>query len=246
MENPFTNTEDKLLFAKILDKYKAAEKRHTPTYTDFLDPIRCAAFMQVLERMHSDIEISAVGGYPDAERKIITFACNEPPITSVAITFNSKFSKAPTHRDYLGSVLGLGIDRGKVGDVRLGEDGAVLYVLEDIAPFVVENLTQVGRVTVKATMDKEIDGIEATGKTKRINVPSMRLDAVIGSALNLSRGKAATLIESEKVFVNWKQAKKTHTIAVGDKITVRGVGRIEINSVDGTTKKDRIVLTVTI
>jgi len=252
IENPFKDADEKLIFAKVLDKYVSTQKKHIPTHTDFLDPVRCASFMQVLER-HGDRDISIVayGGYEDAERKMIKFDTSNAnddsfPIISVFAAYNEKFSKAPTHRDYLGAVLGLGLDRGKIGDIRLAEAGAALYVSEDVAHFIAENLNQVGRVVVKAKINHKISGLEATGHTKRITVPSMRLDAVLGAAFNLSRGKAATLIESEKVFVNWKQAKKTHTITVGDVITVRGMGRISVDSQGGNTKKDRIVLEVTI
>jgi len=254
IENPFKDTEDKLLFAKVLDKCVAAQKKQIQTHTDFMDPVRCASFMQVLER-HGDRNVlaEAFGGYEGAERKMIKFDASDTPdapfpITPIAIAYNQKFSKAPTHRDYLGAVLGLGVDRGKIGDIRLGDTGAVLYVSEDIAHYIVENLIQVGRVTIKAKIlqDQYVSGLENTGKTKRITVPSMRLDAVLSAAYNLSRGKSAALIESEKVFVNWKQAKKTHTIAVGDAITVRGMGRISIDALGGNTKKDRIVLEITI
>ncbi|MCL1788557.1 MAG: S4 domain-containing protein, partial [Defluviitaleaceae bacterium] len=124
--------------------------------------------------------------------------------------------------------------------------GAVLYVAQDVAYYVAENLDQVGRVSVKAEVGRELAGLEPTGATRRITVPSMRLDAVLGAAFNLSRGKAATLIESDKVFVNWKPAKKTHTVAVGDAITVRGLGRVTLDAQGGNTKKDRIVLEVTV
>ena len=251
IDNPFKNSEDKLLFAKILDKYASAQKKHKFTHSDFLDPVRCTAFVQALERINNGVCISAYGGYEGAERQIIAFdmqeiSCGNFPIIPIAITYNERFSKAPTHRDYLGAVLGLGLDRSKIGDIRLGSEGAILYVSEDVAHFIVENLDQVGRVSVKVKARQELDGLETTGVTRRVTVPSMRLDAVLGSAFNLSRGKASALIESEKVFVNWKPAKKTYTVAVGDAVTVRGVGRITINAQGGNTKKDRIVLEVTV
>ena len=250
-ENPFKNTDDKLLFAKVLDKYTATQKKHRLTHSDFLDPVRCAAFMQTLERMGDGVFITAYGGYENAERKMIAFDTHDVmydnfPIVPISITYNERFSKAPTHRDYLGAVLGLGLDRGKIGDIRLAEEGAVMYVSEEVAHFIAENLDQVGRISVKVKARQELDGIESTGTIKRITVPSMRLDAVLGSAFNLSRGKAATLIESEKVFVNWKPAKKTHTVEIGDAITVRGMGRVTVDSQGGNTKKDRIVLVVTV
>jgi len=251
IENPFKDAEDKLLFAKVLDKYTAAAKSYSTTHTDFLDAARCANFMQVLTK-HSDITITTYGGYENAERKMIIFNNDDIDVTThiipIAITYNEKFSKAPTHRDYLGAVLGLGLGRGKIGDIRMaaGQSGATLYAVEDVAYFIAEHLTQVGRVAVKAKTHQELDGQESTGVTKRVTVPSMRLDAVLGAAFNLSRGKAAALIDAEKVFVNWQIAKKTYTIEPGETITVRGMGRATIDSQGGNTKKDRIVLEVTV
>ena len=278
IENPFKEAEERLIFAKVLDKYTAAVKKRVTTHTDFLDPVRCAAFMQVLQRHGSrEITIEAFGGYDGAERKVIVFMHSEnptgrnfrpvefendktvdnfgtsrtpsptnAPITPLTITYNEKFSKAPTHRDYLGSVIGLGLDRGKLGDICITQGGAVMYVLAEVAHFIAENLTQAGRTRLNITLGQELGGIEATGKQKRITVASMRLDAVLSSALNLSRGKVSALIESEKVFVNWKLARKTHTVQVGDAITVRGVGRVTVDAQGGHSKKDRIVLEVTV
>jgi len=247
IENPFKIPEERLLFAKVLDKYTSAEKKRVSTYTDFLDPVRCAAFMQVLQRYGSgDIFVASFGGYENAERKIIIFGDSDALITPLAITYNEKFSKPPTHRDYLGAVIGLGLDRGKVGDIRIAESGAVMYVLSEVAHFIAENLTQAGRTRLNIKLGHELEGIEPTGKQKRITVASMRLDAVLSSALNFSRGKAAMFIESEKVFVNWKPAKKTHTVEVGDAITVRGIGRVTVDAQCGNSKRDRIVLEVTV
>ncbi|MCL2841484.1 MAG: YlmH/Sll1252 family protein [Defluviitaleaceae bacterium] len=249
MFNPFKEAEDKLQFAKLLDRLTAAQKKHQPTFSDFLDPARCAAFLTLLEK-HAEILPKAQGGHENAERKMIGFIPefledSTFPITPIAITYNEKFSKAPTHRDYLGAILGLGLDRGKIGDILLGESGAILYTSNDIVIFICEYLTQVGRVSVKADTNQTILGTESTGIQCRITVPSMRLDAVLGAAFNISRGKASALIDSDKVFVNWKPTKKTHIIATGDAITVRGLGRVFIDSVEGNTRKDRIVLKVT-
>jgi len=253
MKNPFKNAEDKLLFAKVLDKLVQAQKNFTQTHTEFLDPVRCETFMRTLPQ-NPGVTVTSCGGHDSAERKIIVFRVEEGegddgeqnPITPIAVTYNSQFSKSPTHRDYLGSVLGLGLDRSMIGDILLGEDGAVLYVLESIADYIAENLNQVGRATVKAEARKLLPGLASLATTRRINVPSMRLDAVLGAALNFSRGKAAMFIDSDRVFVNWKPTKKTHTVAPGDNITVRGVGRVKVETVEGTTKKDRIILTVTV
>ncbi|MCL2198741.1 MAG: YlmH/Sll1252 family protein [Defluviitaleaceae bacterium] len=233
--------DEKLIFAKVKDRLIAAEKRGQPTFSDFLDPVRCAEFCTRLP------QTTAYGGYKEAERKMLGFLCEEIadfPITAITFTYNEKFSAAPTHRDYLGSVLGLGLERTKIGDIRVSEHGAVMYVSSDIAEYICENLQQVKRTKVKGQMDEGLAVIEKPTREKRITVPSLRLDAVISSAFNLSRGKAAALIDAEKVFVNWKLTKKTHTVSEGDAITIRGTGRIKISEIAGSTKKDRIVLII--
>ncbi|MCL2217955.1 MAG: YlmH/Sll1252 family protein, partial [Defluviitaleaceae bacterium] len=201
----------------------------------------------------ADMPTIAHGGHDNAERRMLGFfpettadaKGDEFPISPVSITYNERFSAPPTHRDYLGATLGLGLDRGKIGDILLGESGAVVYVITDVAAFICENLVQVKRTSVKASLDAPLPGTETPGVEKHITVPSLRLDAVLGAAFNISRGKSTALIESEKVFVNWKPAKKTRPIAPGDVITVRGLGRVKIDSLEGHTKKDRIILKIT-
>jgi len=253
-KNPFKDPEEKLLFAKVLDKLVSAEKKLVETHTNFLDPVRAESFyMSLVNQKPYEINVVQYGGYLEAERKVIGFYYEENfdsfdsfPITVLNINFNEKFSKAPTHRDYLGGILGLGLERTKIGDIVLMETGAEVYVLNDVANYITENLNKVGRTSVKVTQGKSLIGKSSTGIEKRITVASMRLDAVLSSGINISRGKAAALIESEKVYVNWKNVKKTHTISPNDVITIRGFGRVSIDSLEGSTKKDRIVLKITV
>lgn len=247
-ENPFKDAEDKLLFAKALDRLNAAFKRNQPMFSDFLDPMRCEMFLQLLTKKRREMTIKAYGGFEGAERKKLVFFADEStedkafPITPIALTYNSRFSKPPTHRDYLGATLGLGLERGKIGDILLCEDGATMYVSSDVSEFICENLQQAGRTAIKAKPGETLPSAQTLGTEKRVTVPSLRVDAVISSAFNLSRREAAALIESEKVFVNWKPTKKTQTVSPGDTITIRGHGRATIDELGGNTRKDRIVL----
>lgn len=195
------------------------------------------------------------GGYPGAERKLLgfapaysdeTFTEDAFPIVPLTITYRGRFSRQLTHRDFLGSVLGLSLDRGKIGDIRIGTDGAIMYVAEEVADFITENLLEVGRTTVTAARDIELPGIETPGTQKRITAASLRLDAVISEAFHISRGKAAAFIEAEKVFVNWAIGKKTRQLAQGDIVTIRQVGRLRLDDISGPTKKDRIALVITL
>ena len=173
------------------------------------------------------------------------------PIQTLAITYNGQFSKQLTHRDFLGAVLGLGLDRGKIGDIRLGDSGAIMYVADEVASFITENLQEVGRTSVTAEViaaqsTEDLLGPETSGTSKRITVASLRLDAVISTAFHISRGKAATFIEAEKVFVNWAIGKKTQLLFAGDIVTIRGTGRVKIEEIYGQTKKDRVAIMITV
>ena len=252
-DNPFRETEDRLQFAKALDRLKAAQNKNHATFTDFMNPQRAVVFLQQFTKKGVNAKI--YGGHQDAERKMIGFAPPYEdeaiedaafPIVPLAITYNGRFSRQLTHRDFLGAVLGLGLDRGKIGDIRLGESGAVMYVAQEVADYITENLLEVGRTAVTAAPHAEISGIEATGTQKRITVASLRVDAVISMAFHLSRGKAAALIEGEKVFVNWAIAKKTQQLGQGDIVTIRGTGRVRIDEVVGSTKKDRVAIIITL
>jgi RNA-binding protein YlmH len=250
LENPFKAPEERLLFAKALDRFSIAQKRSLATFTDFLDPVRCEAFFSLLAKnAPRDFTVSCFGGFDAAERKMIGFNAEDSdfPVTPLEFTYNMQFSAPPSHRDYLGAVLGLGLERAKIGDIRLCDSGAVMYAASDIADFICENLLQVKRTAVKVRAVSDFQDISQTAQNeKRITVASLRLDGVISSAFNISRGKAAALIESEKVFINWKLAKKTQLVSEGDTITIRGKGRVTVNGLEGNTKKDRIVLRVAV
>ncbi|MDR1663367.1 MAG: hypothetical protein LBR83_00390 [Clostridiales bacterium] len=243
--------EDKLSFAKAFDRFETCRVKHLPTFTDFLDPARGEKFLRVFEK-EAEVFVRAFGGYGDAERKMLGFAAHEIPpeeafpVAPLTVTFNERFSKAPSHRDYLGSILGLGIDRAKIGDIRIGESGAVIYAASEIAEYIAENLTRVGRVAVKISAGGALPGLRESGAQVRVTVASLRLDAVVSAAFHISRGKSAALIEGEKVFVNWKPVLNgAKTLAEGDVVTARGLGRVKVEGEAGRTKKDRVSVIIT-
>jgi RNA-binding protein YlmH len=166
------------------------------------------------------------------------------PIDALQISFNAKFNSPPSHRDYLGGVLGLGLERVKIGDICVNENGALAYVSRDVSDYITATLERVGRTPVKVTLGEPADiDAQPSDIETRITVASPRLDAVIAAAFRLPRSKAAALIDGEKVFINWAAAVKSDKqIKDGDVITVRGFGRIKSNLTGGQTKKGRVVL----
>ena len=266
LNNPFSDPSDKLGFSKVLDKYAAFCKNGSNEFTDFLDPGSVALFTCALKK-HMIVP-TVYGGYNGSERNILGFISksnefpaelitvttheedayglqNVFPITPISITFDERFSSPPTHRHYLGSLIGLGLERSKLGDICITKDGAIAYVSSSIADFVVENLSKVGRTSVKAYVSKAIIEPILEGVSMRLTVSSLRLDAFVAASYNLSRIKASELIDGQKVLVNFRHEKKTHILKVYDKISVRGYGRVEITSTNGITKKGKIALIIT-
>ncbi len=244
--------EERLLFAKVLDQVAFALKRYEAQYSDFMDVAKCARIMERLKHA-VDVEMLAFGGVEDAERMMLGFAPREIwiakehfPIIALQIAPKSKkFGQTDlSHRDYLGSILGLGIERGKIGDILVSEDGAVCFVEEEMADYIQANLNKVSRtvVTVKMADKAQVFAPKST-EIRRVTVASMRLDAILGEGLHLSRGKAQTLISSEKVSVNWSiVANSSYILKTGDMVSARGFGRFRVGEIGGKTKKDRVGL----
>lgn len=241
-----------MLFANALDQVAFALKRHEVQFTDFMDRAKCGRF---LERMKNpgDLEIQAFGGLEEAERMMLAFAPNQGtlshqdfPIIVLKIAPKSKkFGQTDlSHRDYLGSILGLGIERGKIGDILVSEDGAICFAEAEMAGYILTNLDKVSKTAVTVSkLDKAQVLSPKRTENRRVTVPSMRLDAILADALHLSRGKAQTLITGEKVNVNWSAVTNTsYILKTGDMVSARGFGRFRVGEVGGKTKKDRIGL----
>ncbi len=190
------------------------------------------------------------GGYPDAERKILVLLAEpeqlfESPLCCVSLQPISK-TAALQHRDCLGAILGLGLDRKSVGDILLQKDGsAVVFCLAQAAELMQRELSQIGRETVFVSQyDFEQQPLEQSQQPLRTaTVASLRLDAVLAAMLHCSREKAAQAIRSTKVEINHCLTESVHTpLYEQDLITVRGLGRFRLQTIGGKSRKDRIFI----
>ena len=189
------------------------------------------------------------GGVPDAERKVVAFAEEEElaqwPIVCLRISWNARYG-APGHRDLLGSILGLGMGREKIGDLYVREGEAFAFVLKDMAGYIAASLDRVGRTPVRVEQLEAWPQLSAAGGSEvTATVASMRLDAVIGAAWKLSRGRAAELVASGRVQVgHLPELRCDRQLDEGAVISVRGMGRAKVERVGGKTKKGRISVTI--
>ena len=165
----------------------------------------------------------------------------ESPIRCLRASFRE--DEKPAHRDFLGSLMGMGIVREKVGDILVGPDSADLLVLEGVSDFLLQSWTSAGRTKLRVSaIERSNLHIPAVQRKEvRDTVSSLRLDAVAASGFRLARGKAAALIESGKVQLNWRECvKPDKPLEAGDVVSARGFGKFELAGVGGLTRKGRI------
>lgn len=236
--------EDELLIAAAEDKRNQSENQYVLTHTGFLDMRQISLLKGVF-----GASCSFYGGYEDSERCIGAFVpdyCSEEDLKDelkILRVSVPKGSKKLSHRDYLGSLLGLGLDRSVSGDILVRDDGADIIVLSSIADFLLMNYSKAGRASLSCEIlpVDELNTGDIRTQEKKDTVASLRLDNMVASAFNLARGKAQDAVKGGLVFVNGVQVEKPDKdVAEGDKIVLRGLGKALLSEVGGTTRKDRI------
>jgi len=237
-----------VMFAHIFDMAMRADRYGTAIYGDFLSENSISELFARKDCLPTEPVL--FGGYDDAERKMVAFIpeYEEPLFPIKALKLSSPMLSSLTHRDFLGSVLGLGIKREKCGDIIIKDKSAYILLSEEICSFAANSLTKVGRVGVKAEEISlsEIELPERSFKTVSGTVSSLRLDSVITLFHGKGRGKAGEVISGGLVFVNGICALKNDMrLKDGDTISLRGKGKATL-SVGGTSKKDRIFITLNI
>jgi len=241
--------DDERLFRNRLNDYiEKAMKTGRPIWTDFLNPAEQSMAISILDK-NKNVIYAAFGGHEHCERRIFCILdclSDIPPsfgmIKAIKIDFDAFNTKWITHRSILGAVLGLGCDRRMTGDIWINGQTAYIFLLENTAEFVQQHLVSVGRAHVSAfvveTDEADIGKVEET--EKRLTVAALRMDAVIAGTFHLSRNKAVTLIEAEKVFLNWRMVKKPNeTLKLNDVVSVRGVGRLILKDIGKQSAKGR-------
>lgn len=245
----FNNIDDKILVTRILDKAIQSEKSWMVTCSDFLDPYQRNLVVNAL-RSVNNIRYKFEGGYEGAERTIVIFHPENTPgnegkeLLSV-VNIELKREEALTHRDYLGSLMGLGIKREKIGDIIVKEKSCSIIVLKDVADYLLYNIEKIGRTNVSVNIG-ELETLkvpEPKIKEIKCTVPSLRLDCMVSSGFGISRSQVAPLFKSGRVYVNWEPEESLSAqIKEGDTISVKGKGRVILDKIGKTTKKDRIAI----
>lgn len=231
-------------FTELADR--AAERCYT-TFTDFLNIDE----QSILEEMKTGAPYRLFGGYDFAERRVAGFGeyCEgaEFPISIIKIEpLAQKFADKLNHRDFLGSLMGLGIKREMLGDIVINNNIGYLFCMETIENYIILNLDKVRRTSVKCSAVSFLpQSAVKEPAEKQLVVASERLDVIIAGVYNFSRNEIKEMFTARKIFVNSRLCENYSQLAKsGDVISVRGKGRFIYDSALGSTKKGRLVIKV--
>lgn len=246
--NHINRPEERTTIRKVIDKMESVMKSHITESTDFLNPHEINLSISILNRFKDEISYEIDGGYNDSESCIIyiypSYKCENDADDIVLFKFES--NEKIKHGDVLGSILGLSIDRQKIGDILIGEKFTYFFVKREIANFVEINLTKISKYNIVLSREDKISDLpKKEYDYKKIVVSSFRLDNLISKVFNLSRSKVKKMIDGELVKVNFAKETRSHfELEEGDLVSLRKYGRFRIFEVEGSTKKGNFVVLV--
>ncbi len=225
------------------------------TFTAFLDLSEQDAFWQ-LEPELRYAGYTVFGGCEDADRKMIRFGNVEElgyevafPIACIHICpLVAKFADKLSHRDFLGALMNLGIERSTIGDIKVGDRQAYLFCQDTIADYICQNLEQIKHTHVKCCITESYEEVVAEEpECKVIQVNSVRVDAVIAKVYNKSRGDCLELFRAGKIFVNGRLCENnSRLLKAGETVNARGYGKFVYKGEPRETRKGKLCVEVAV
>lgn len=240
------------MLAKLWDKINTGLRKNIMTSTCFLS----LRELDMTRFLFGDMEgLCSFGGHSDAERKMLVYLPDyldesaltdeDSPLVCLRATFHE--GDSPSHRDFLGALMGAGIARETVGDICVGKGSCDFFVTAEIAPYILQNFTEAGRTKLRLeqiSLD-QVQVPEPETKEIRDTVASLRLDSVISSGFRIGRSAAAQYVTSGRAAIDGLPCEKPDKpVPEGSKISVRGLGKIKLTAVNGQTKKGRISVVI--
>lgn len=235
--------EDKLLLDKAYDAITLSTRRNIPRFLGFLNEHES---LYIRQNLPKSADVLFYGGYDGAVRLMLGAGAEEEqfPITALAFTYKAEFDLR--HRDFLGALTALGIRRETVGDILTGEGRTVVFVRDEIAPYLLTEVDRIGRVGVKVGY-ADTSELPVPDDTEELvwTLSSLRLDAFVACAAHLSREKAARLIKSELVTVDHVTVTEvSKPLRDGMTVTIRKYGKYVLTSQLGASRKGKLRVAV--
>ena len=244
--------EDRLLLAKLWDKITAGMRKSIPANTCFLSPRE----LEMARYLFGDMPgLYAFGGYADAERKMLIYlpeyleadALYDPDSPCVCLRAGFYQADSPSHRDFLGALMGAGIGRETVGDICVGKSQCDFFVTAKMAPHLLQSFTSAGRTKLHLSQIPLTQAQIPEPEVREIKdtLASLRLDSVISSGFRIGRSLASQYISAGKASIDGLPCEKPDKpVAEGSRVSVRGLGKIRLVQINGKTKKDRISVVI--
>ncbi len=241
-----------MLLAKLWDKIHAGMRKNVPAATCFLSPRE----LEMARFLFGDAEgLHAFGGWAGAERKMLVYLPEYLEENTLweedgpCVCLHAEFYEgdSPSHRDFLGALMGAGISREAVGDICVDRGSCDFFVTAQIAPYILQNFTSAGRTRLRLTQIPlaEAHIPEPEVRVIKDTMASLRLDSVIASGFRIGRSLAAQYVQTGKASLDGLPCEKPDkAVAEGMKVSVRGLGKIKLAAVNGRTKKDRISVVI--
>ncbi len=240
--------KEELIFKKrLLDLSRMTATRDICTYTDFLGQNEISLFHSMKYEL-PNVNYELFGGFARAERKILCFYGDNSVkafsgyITCIRIVpVNKKFSDDLNHRDFLGAIMNLGIERSLIGDILVKENEGYIFLKSSIAPFIIDNMSKIKRTSIRCELVEEnAPEIKPEFQAIRGTIASPRLDAIIALAFKTSRNSILSLISGGKVFVDGRLIESnSYILKEEETVSVRGHGKFIYKGLENQTKKGR-------
>lgn len=235
--------EDKLLLDKAYDAIHLSERRNIPRFLGFLNEHESLYLQQHLPK---SADIRFFGGYDGAVRLMMGASAEQESFPITALQFTYREQDSLRHRDFLGALTALGIRRDTLGDILTGEGRTVVFVRDDIVPFLLSQVDQIGRVGVKVNY-ADTDDLPVPDDIEELmlTLSSLRLDAFVAACTRLSRDKAARLIKNELVTADHvTRTEVSFQLKEGMTVTIRKYGKYVLTEQLGTSKKGKLRVAV--
>ena len=239
--------ENETLLKKRLAElsHRAFERGYT-TYSTFLN----LQEISILKSLKLESKYILFGGYENADRCVASFSNDEVysyPIVCIKIEpLQQKFSDKLTHRDFLGALMNLGIEREMLGDIKIINNEGYLFCLDKISQYIVDNLSSIKHTSVKCKIIDDIPELfNQLPDEEEYIVSSLRIDTVVSAVFKMSRNSASQLINQEKIFINSKTVYKDSVqLKEGDVVSVRGYGKFIYSQTVNDTRKHKMFVAI--
>ena len=241
-----------MLLAKVWDKINAGTRKNIMANSCFLSPRE----LEMTRFLFGDVPgLHTFGGYEGAERQMLVYlpeyldesALYDEDSPMVCLRAEFFHGDSPSHRDFLGALMGAGIGRETVGDICVDKESCDFFVTEEIAPYIEQSFSSAGRTHLRISRIPLSEAHIPEPEVKEIKdtLASLRLDSVISSGFRIGRSLASQYVSAGRAAINGLPCEKPDkSVDEGAKVSVRGLGKIKLVSVNGRTKKDRISVTI--